>query len=213
MGCGCGGKASSRNIIKTNGGCGAGGACGSNVKSNITSGGSTHTYTIPSYSTTITDAQPSEWGPLFWSALHTIANKLGKSGNRELDIKQGYLIRTILVQLPSILPCQQCANHAKEYMKQYRIPELDTYRGADLNKACQSYLLKFHNTVRTRLGQNIIIPTFIDCDTFYKTQNMTPEKISSMNAYGLYGVNQQWINIDVWKTFMSNMDELRILSL
>ena len=90
------------------------------------------------------------WGPILWGLLHTVAEHISeKSGT---NVTQ--LVQYVMEQLPFMLPCSDCQNHAKIYMSE-NVFDAKGKVGLELKKYTVNYLLIFHNAVRARQGKPI----------------------------------------------------------
>ena len=87
---------------------------------------------------------PGVWGPIAWKLLHAIGARAGRPIKKmEKDEKREAL--WLLVNLETILPCEECRKHCKEYKKQYGLPEDSSQIGA--------WIWAFHEAVNERLGK------------------------------------------------------------
>jgi hypothetical protein len=83
---------------------------------------------------------PSQWGPPTWMFLHTLAEKVK---DESFPIIGPQIIANI-IQICSLLPCPECADHAKKFWGNVGTSNLNTK--ADLI----NLLYVFHNTVNKR---------------------------------------------------------------
>lgn len=82
----------------------------------------------------------SEWGPIFWKFFHTIVESI-------IEEKYNKVYKELFQYLKSIcnfLPCPQCSNHAKEYLKRVNEIHINTKEGL------RNMLFNFHNDVNKR---------------------------------------------------------------
>lgn len=89
---------------------------------------------------------PTDWGPHYWYVLHTYASVYPEPPD-PIDVD----VATNLIKgLPFMLPCQECAIHALEYIKAVRhdIPRIVSSR-ANL----ETFMRDFHNSVNARIGK------------------------------------------------------------
>lgn len=90
-----------------------------------------------------------KWGPAIWNLLHAVPAMLKSVHNIHKAVE---LINNIYL----LLPCEECHNHAKEYLFNNRIM-ITNYQ--DLNvakKEIKLYLFNFHNEVNQRLSKLIL---------------------------------------------------------
>lgn len=73
--------------------------------------------------------EPTEWGPILWKYLHTIAEKSGTSNNQITDGDQAKCLEIMLGTLPLIVPCTECQAHAAAYLTANPLPLSRSYEG------------------------------------------------------------------------------------
>lgn len=83
---------------------------------------------------------PNQWGPPTWLFLHTIAEKVK---DESFPIIGRQIILNI-IQICNLLPCPECAQHAREFWSNVTISNVSTK--TDL----KNLLCFFHNTVNKR---------------------------------------------------------------
>jgi hypothetical protein len=107
----------------------------------------------------------NEWGPALWRILHTFVERIGKRGT--VDVAPGDHIRhhqeyeiwmAFLGIMGDVLPCNTCQAHFKEYTagNPYAVP-FTSGSGEGRRLAVRNWLWTFHNSVRTRKGQDCIL--------------------------------------------------------
>ena len=85
---------------------------------------------------------PKQWGRPVWHLFHVLAEKIKEE-------KYPVLFRELfsnIYQISSILPCNDCANHAKHFLSKIKVDNLKT------KKDFQNMLYVFHNTVNNRVN-------------------------------------------------------------
>jgi len=88
---------------------------------------------------------PSEWGPNAWELLHGIAERIGYQKNASLIKDEQNCIRLTLRHFWSLLPCQKCQTHYKEW---YRMHPLNTTKyGEYLQEDLREWLFNLHENV------------------------------------------------------------------
>eukprot|EP00941_MAST-03F_sp_MAST-3F-sp1_P005355 g5355.t1 len=97
------------------------------------------------YCTVVSSAEPTVWGPIAWSMLHTMAAHYPKSNPNEAHIS-GCV--NFITGLPYMLPCGECGFHL--------LKELENYP-TSLRRACSSrynlaqFFVDAHNDVSRHL--------------------------------------------------------------
>ena len=82
----------------------------------------------------------SEWGPIIWKFFHTIVESINEDKYNKVYKELLQYIKSICV----FLPCPQCSNHAKEYLKRVKDIHISTKDGF------RNMLFNFHNDVNKR---------------------------------------------------------------
>ena len=83
---------------------------------------------------------PKQWGKPIWHLFHVLAEKIKEE-------KYPLLYRELfsqVYQISSLLPCNECATHAKHFLSKIKVDNLKT------KKDFQSMLFVFHNSVNNR---------------------------------------------------------------
>ena len=132
------------------------------------------------------------WGPLLWKHLHVISERIGNNGGNYGDNAARHF-STFVHDLPDMLPCDQCRQHAKQYLLdnpftcKYKptVPELQTY--------CRTYFFMFHQAIRVRKGQPIMITTPEECGAYYATVDLTQAETLKLRDYFQYVYNRREI--------------------
>jgi hypothetical protein len=84
---------------------------------------------------------PKQWGRPVWHLFHVLAEKIKEE-------KYPILFRELfsnIYQISSILPCNDCATHAKHFLSKIKVENLKT------KKDFQNMLYVFHNSVNSRI--------------------------------------------------------------
>lgn len=154
---------------------------------------------------------PTEWGPILWKYLHCIAEKIGCTENTVIDTDQASCVEFMITYLPNILPCTECQIHAKQYLVQNPLPHLKGLYGRALKSTIRQWLLTFHNAVRTRAGQPIMILTEEQCSELYKNSFIARCEYNQLVDNVAYATRQTWVKIDLWKKWYMHSERLRVL--
>ncbi len=112
---------------------------------------------------------PSQWGPPTWLFLHTLAEKVKEESFPII----GRQIILNIIQICNLLPCPECAQHAKEFWLNVSINNVSTK--TDL----KNLLYVFHNSINKRKK---VIP--------YKHEDLEHySKISIVNSFNWFAKN------------------------
>jgi hypothetical protein len=139
-------------------------------------------FVMPKY---LTELTVDTWGPTFWKLLHLQATRLGSSDSMKDDDSANNL--TYLVNnLHSVLPCKECASHARAYVFEHKFKPRGLY-GDALRNYVETYLLNFHNAVRSRKGQPILLTTIAEYHALWVTAKIIPCDEEDLKLYFDYG--------------------------
>ena len=153
------------------------------------------------------DGNPDTWGPPLWAILHSIAERIGISG---MDADQSRDISILVNLLSAILPCSTCQGHMRQYiaMNPFVVTGLI---GADLRTYCRTWLLNFHNAVRTSKGQPIEITTLEQLAGLYGTEKIQDCQIQALSAHVIYGIRMGLSKMDTWKRWNGIFQRLKVM--
>jgi hypothetical protein len=114
---------------------------------------------------TPTELDAAVWGPVYWRAFHIIAERIGVVNAAGTDVELSAYVRTLILQIPDVLPCAVCRTHARMYVAAHP-PAFVGQTRAGLRDAVRSYFYNFHNNVRISKGQPIVV-ALSDCEGLY----------------------------------------------
>jgi hypothetical protein len=156
-------------------------------------------------------ADPVEWGPIVWKYLHCLAEKIGMSGNSIVDGDQANYMESIINSFHLVLPCTECQEHAAQYISSNPLPSLKALKGEQLRSTVRNWLFTFHNNVRTRKQQPILISNVQECASNYASCFVPKCEYTLFVQSVAFAVRQGWVRVDNWKKWYSNSERLRIL--
>ena len=151
---------------------------------------------------------PLVWGPALWSILHILAAHIGHQG---MDLDQARDIQVLVTMLPQIIPCTECQGHSKTYLAANPfepVKNVDT-----LSVYVKTWLLTFHNAVRTQKGQPIEITTLEELDALYENETIQKCQLNSVAANVSYGIRNGFVKADAWKRWFTILNRLKVMSL
>lgn len=149
---------------------------------------------------------PVEWGPIVWRYLHSLTERLGVSGQ---DNNEAQYIQTMLRMLPQIIPCRECQQHAREYIKLHPVPLLINLRGETLRRTVREWLFTFHTAVRTRKGQPVIISTIEECMALYTNSTISSAEYTKFIQGVAYASRKGWVKLENWRKWYNYSERLR----
>jgi Erv1 / Alr family len=162
------------------------------------------------YNQDVASGDPKVWGPALWSCLHIIAEHVGK---REIDIAEARDFEIVITMLPQVIPCAHCQAHAKTYLSQYPFEANKNAKvPGTLGPYAETWLLTFHNAVRTQNSQPIEVSTLEQLRALYKGRTIQKSQIDTIVANVNYGIRNALIKLDAWKRWYSIFSRLKIIS-
>jgi hypothetical protein len=156
--------------------------------------------------------EPAEWGPTLWTYLHSLAERLGGSGSPIVDTDQATYMEVLLQYLPHILPCNECQQHATTYVTQHPPPALKGLYGPALRVTAREWLFSFHQEVRVKKGQPLLLSSSEDCVSLYEHRLLSKIDYNRFVQTVTAAIRQGWIRMDHWRKWFSHSEKLRILS-
>lgn len=94
---------------------------------------------------------PSVWGPHFWYVIHTYSDTYPEQPN-VVDVE---VASQFIKILPFLLPCNECAKHAFDYIKPFVEDEQMLKNIVKNKESLSSFFHNFHNTVNIRTGKPV----------------------------------------------------------
>lgn len=154
--------------------------------------------------------EPEEWGPSLWFVLHLYANRIGIIPELIEDYR---LIMDMLINwLPNILPCNTCQEHCKQYLGSHPIDYWKTITNMnDLKNEIQVWLMNFHNDVRLRKSQPILISSIGQLQDEYNDKTLEECKIKIITDNVLFGIRTGKVKMDNWKRWLKQFNKLKIM--
>jgi hypothetical protein len=150
-----------------------------------------------------------EWGPAYWHVLHCLAHKMGAYEDMINCMDQGRLFEYIVGHLGDVLPCSECQSHASDYFRANRLT-LVGLRGAALRGTAELWLLNFHNAVRTRKGQEIIVSSIDGLNAIYDTCTIIQCTEDILTRAAKYAIDHNIVKAAAWKRWMMEFRKLKL---
>jgi len=156
--------------------------------------------------------EPVEWGPTLWTYLHVLAERLGGSGSPVVDTDQATYMEILLHNLPHILPCNECQQHAAGYITAHPPPALKGLYGPVLRVTSREWLFAFHQAVRQQKEQPLLLASPDECAALYENRSIPKADYHRFVQTVTAAIRQGWIRMDHWRKWFSHSEKLRILS-
>lgn len=96
----------------------------------------------------------SEWGPILWTILHGIAERVGSTPFPQYQNDERRALIKVMKTLEKVIPCPSCKEHYEVYLKEHPVDKaiMDTpYQ--DLNRYVKTWFWELHNWVNESLGR------------------------------------------------------------
>ena len=155
----------------------------------------------------------AEWGPVFWKVLHSLAEHIGKMNNPRMDTDQAIEFQLIITSLPTVLPCELCQAHSRDYIMNNR-PNWPGLYGDALRNSVRTWLFTFHNHVRTSIELPIVLHSSDECIAMYgptSTSPLTMEEISFLFENLTYASRIRVIQPNACKKWITHLNRYRVL--
>jgi hypothetical protein len=149
------------------------------------------------------------WGPIMWKMMHVAATKIGQRSPLDDDITSKR-IKYIVDNLPQVIPCPDCQNHARDYIQANPFNPVGRLRG-DLTLYVSTYLFEFHNAVRRSKGQPILVETVAAYQDLYQNQSITALDDQTLATYFRLATKYQIITADAYVRWVDRLRSLRTL--
>ena len=157
----------------------------------------------------LTELTVEQWGPTVWKLLHVLASRVGGSGEAiDADAANGLFF--VINQLPDILPCADCARHARAYLYEHKFAPRGLL-GAELQTYVETWLLTFHNAVRTRKGQAILVNNVTEYHNLWLPQRILPCDDEALTLFFNYGKMYKIIDLTKFTRWNNQLKRLRLL--
>jgi hypothetical protein len=156
--------------------------------------------------------EPAEWGPTLWTYLHILTERLGTSGSPIVDTDQANYMESILQHLPHILPCNECQQHATQYLMDHPVPNLKGLYRDTLRTTVREWLFAIHQDVRRRKEQPILVSSPEECIGLYRDRTLPKADYNRFVQTVTAAIRQGWIRLDYWRKWYSHSEKMRILS-
>lgn len=147
----------------------------------------------------------TEWGPILWKILHTLAERAGKQTN---EIIRGDEMRAwplVIKTLVAIIPCEECKAHASGYIKDHPFEPPASYSAWSLY--IRTYFYTFHESVNTRLGKPSY--PFSSLSETYKSTGDLAKWIIELGAMMLRAMKLNGMHMNAWQTWQNHVRMLR----
>jgi len=98
----------------------------------------------------------SEWGPILWTILHGIAERVGSTPFPQYQNDERRALIKVMKTLEKVIPCPSCKEHYEVYLKEHPVDKaiMDTpYQ--DLNRYVKTWFWELHNWVNESLKKPI----------------------------------------------------------
>ena len=151
---------------------------------------------------------PTVWGPALWAVLHILAAHIGHQG---MNLDQARDIQILVSMLPQILPCLECQAHSRTYLAANPFEPVKNVN--TLSVYVQTWLLTFHNAVRTQNGQPIEITTLEQLATLYGAETIQKCQLTVIGGNANYGFRNGIIKMAAWQRWYTLFNRLKIMTL
>ena len=147
-----------------------------------------------------------EWGPFLWRTLHGLAERVGTSISALYEAEERRNWISVLSGIGTMLPCDECRDHYKEYLAAHSLKGIETVPKSELRTWIRTWLWSLHQDVNLRLGKTVEI-ALEDLPALYKGTNISVEfryfDMIERKSITKYGV--PILNYNTWLRHMRNL--------
>lgn len=153
---------------------------------------------------------PEDWGPSLWFILHLLAFRIGSIPELLNDYRLG--MEMLITWLSTILPCETCQGHCREYLSDNPIGYwADIVDIAELKLHIQVWLMNFHNAVRARKGQVIMIHSVDELNAEYSGKVLEDCRMKVIADNVLFGVKTGKVKMANWKRWQIQFNKMKVM--
>ena len=157
----------------------------------------------------LTELTVEQWGPTVWKLVHVLSSRLGEAGEMgDADAANGMFF--VVNRLYEVLPCADCQRHAREYIAEYKFAPRGL-TGAVLRNYVEKWLLDFHNAVRVRKAQPILVSTVEEYHELWRPQRFLPCEDEALTLYFNYGKMFKIVDLSKITSWLNQLKRLRLL--
>ena len=110
----------------------------------------------------------SEWGPILWSILHGMAERVGFAPFPQFQGDERRALIRIFKSLVKVIPCPSCKEHYEVYLKEHPVDKtILVIPYGELNTYVKTWFWELHNWVNESLGRPLF--PFADLTPAYKS--------------------------------------------
>lgn len=142
----------------------------------------------------------TDWGPLFWTVLHGLAEYAGRV---PVDMLRGDERRAwigLMTSLGQTLPCDKCRSHYSEWLSSRPVQGLQDMPYADVSLWIRTWFWALHNAVNAR-NQKDAFP-FEQLTATYKGKNIT-ESWKRLDPVIKRAITLNGISLNPWKKWLN----------
>jgi hypothetical protein len=160
----------------------------------------------------ITSLSPNDWGPLLWKLLHIMGEHVGKSVTPSLNRDEAIMVDFIIQGLPGVIPCSECAQHARSYIRQYPSSQVKNLLGKALTEWTRNYFFNFHNNVLIRQQRSLVFTDSSEIIPIYDSMIFQKCDTEQLIEYFSFGVHSGLIKGDFYKRWIAQLNRLRLIA-
>jgi len=98
----------------------------------------------------------SEWGPLLWTVLHSIAERVGSPSFPQYAEDERRALIKMIKQLEKVIPCPSCREHYEVYLREHPLEKpLKELGHSELKEYIKTWFWELHNWVNESLQHPI----------------------------------------------------------
>ena len=147
----------------------------------------------------------AEWGPLFWTLLHSLADRAGKQTVSMLQTDETRVWGKLLPSIGATLPCDICRNHYKEWLTENPFTIVSSIPYSSFGDWIRKLLWSLHN----RINEGNKKPQFpFDSLSNYKNTDIT-KSWRALEPVIRKAINLNGLSLFPWKNFLGHVRGLQ----
>ena len=150
-----------------------------------------------------------EWGPVYWKILHCLSVRIGMIGDVISDTDHARAMEYLVGHLGEVIPCDECQGHARTYIEAHPIRWIGL-RGMTLRVAVETWIMDFHNDVRSRKGQEIEVADLAAYEATYDGCTIIECEMEVITRAAKYAIDHNIVRPANWKRWMTEFRKLRL---
>jgi len=150
--------------------------------------------------------ETADWGPLVWTLLHGLAEKVGRQTTKLIQEDEIRLWIQLITSLKNTIPCDICSEHYGRWLISHPLSQLTLGSYANTSEWIRNFFWKLHNEINE--GNDKSILPLSDLSSLYKNTNIT-ETWKKLDPVMILAIRLNGISLLSWKTWLACVRRLQ----